>query len=131
MTSRLDLLTASPEVREREVRALLSSSDQGLAARVLGLLPGFAAEKQELVNRIVGRDPASPDVLPLIRHLPQERLSTIAAESTRHPERIETLLEVARHAPAVVRPLIGSIKDGRVVAAARAEAPDTWVKELA
>jgi hypothetical protein len=46
------------------------------------------------------------------------------------PSRAELILEIARHAPEVIRPHVKAIQDERVLAATRAGAPDDWVAPL-
>jgi len=129
MASTFDF-TAPHDERERQARRLAEGSDDAAAARVLSLCPGLAAEKVKVAERIMARDPASADLLPLIRHLDAARLARLAAESVGKPERANLVLEIARHAPASVRPYVKQIRDERVLAAARAEAPDDWIAPL-
>jgi hypothetical protein len=129
MTHEIDF-TAPRDVREQEVHRVANGSDDAAAARALGLSPGLASEKAKVAERIIARDPASEAVLPLVRHLDELRLARLAAESVDQPARAELLLEIARHAPAVVRPHVQRIRDERILAAARAEAPDDWVPPL-
>jgi hypothetical protein len=118
------------DAREQHVRALLESADRATAARILGQSAGLQREKIELAERIVESDLASPDLLPLVRHLPPVRLSELAARCVDSPPCTELLLEIARHSPAAVRPLASRIEDARIAAAIRAEAPDEWVVRL-
>jgi hypothetical protein len=116
--------------REQRVRALLESADQAAAARILGQSAGLQPEKLVLAERIIERDLASPDLLPLIRHLPPERLRELSDKCVGNPSCTELLLEIARHSPETVRPLASRIEDARIAAAMRAEAPDDWVVRL-
>jgi hypothetical protein len=122
--------TAPRDERERQARRLVEGSDDAAAARVLGLCPGLAAEKIKVAERILARDPASTDLLPLVRHLDANRLARLATDSVGNPERAELVLEIARHAPEVVRPHVKTIRDERVLAAARADAPNEWIAPL-
>jgi hypothetical protein len=116
--------------REQCVRSLLESADQAAAARILGQSAGLQPEKRVLAERIVERDLASADLLPLIRHLPPEWLRELADKCVGNPSCTELLLEIARHSPETVRPLASRIEDERIAAAMRAEAPDDWVVRL-
>jgi hypothetical protein len=123
--------SAAPrDERERRARRMAEGSDDAAAARVLGLCPGLVEEKSKVAERILARDPTSAELLPLVRHLDAARLARLAAESVGKPERAELVLEIARHAPASVRPHVKQIRDERVLAAARAEAPDDWIAPL-
>lgn len=122
--------TATRDVRERAARRLADGADETAAAHVLGLSPGLASEKVKVTERILARDPASTDLHPLVRHLDEQRLARLVVESVDKPARAELILEIARHAPEVVRPHVKAIQDERVLAAARAEAPDEWVAPL-
>lgn len=122
--------TATHDAREREARRLADGPDEAAAASVLGLSPGLSPEKVKLAERILARDPASADLIPLVRHLDAQQLARLAAESVGEPARAELLLEIARHAPEAVRPHVGALEDERVLAAARAEAPDDWIAPL-
>jgi hypothetical protein len=122
--------TSPRDVREQRARQLAGGPDPAAAARVLGLCPGLSPEKAALAERIIARDPASADLLPLIRHLDAARLARLAADSIRLPDRRSLVLEIARHCPVVVRPHVEQLQDDRVLAAARAEAPDNWIAPL-
>lgn len=122
--------TVPRDERERQVRHMADGSDDAATARVLGLCPGLVEEKIKVAERILARDPTSADLLPLIRHLDAARLARLVAGSLGKPERAELVLEIARHAPASVRPHVKQIRDERVLAAARAEAPDDWIDPL-
>lgn len=123
-------LTSPRNEREAQARRLVDGPDEAAAARGLGQCPGLAAEKLELAERILARDPASAALLPLVRHLDEERLTQLAADSLGKPERVDLLLEIARHAPGAVRPHVKSISDERTLWALRAEAPDEWLAPL-
>jgi len=129
MTSAFDF-TAPRDERERRARRMAEGFDNAAAARVLGLCPGLVEEKIKVAEYILARDPTSADLLPLVRHLDATRLARLAAESVSKPERAELVLEIARHAPASVRPYVKQIHDERAMAAARAEAPDDWIAPL-
>jgi hypothetical protein len=122
--------TAPRNERELQARRLVDGSDDAAAARGLGQCPGLAVEKLKLAERILARDPASADLLPLVRHLDEGRLTRLAADSIGKPARADLVLEIARHAPGAVRPYMKSIVDERALWAARADAPDAWIAPL-
>jgi hypothetical protein len=123
-------VAAPRAAREQRVQRLMEGGDDAAAAQLLGLCAGLSAQKAEVARRILARDPSSADLLPLIRHLDPELLRSLVVACMGNSARAELLLEIARHAPEVVRPHVSAIRDARVLAAARAEAPKEWITPL-
>lgn len=119
--------TLPPDTRAEQARSLLEADSLTRAAHVIGQRPGLAKEKNQLAAQIALE---SPDFLPLVRHLPAERLDAIVKECVDQAQYAELLLEIARHYPAVVRPFADQLEDPQLMAALRAEAPDSWVEHL-